>query len=104
MASAFEEEPMKHPQTHSQPRQVEMRACACCVELFPISLPWQKFCGGPCRNRYNRLHGLSGRIVVNRKLMRGRTSIVLRFDGPDADTALKLGIGDVVMIAKEPGR
>lgn len=85
---------------HSPSVQTEMRACAFCTTLFQPRVPWQSFCRSKCRNDYNQVNGVTGRIVVNRKLLKGRTSIVLRFDGPNAEAALKLSIGDVIQISK----
>jgi hypothetical protein len=79
---------------------MEMRACACCMSLFKPQVSWQEFCNSKCRSLHNRLHGTAGRAVVVRRLIKNRTSVVLHFDGPAAEAALKFAVGDILTIAK----
>lgn len=89
--------------TRLRPQQGEFRLCPYCAAAFVPKRPHQAFCKTTHRQAYAADMGVQGRIVVNRRLMKGRTSIVIHFDGPSADAALNLGLGDLIYVAKVSG-
>jgi len=101
LESQSTEGPRTMSRMHSEPQQKEMRTCAMCPAVFAPKVPWQEFCSGKCRTDYNKLKGVSGRIIAGpRRLAKGKASITIHFTGPAAEGALNLLHGDHVYISK----
>lgn len=78
-----------------------VRACAACGGPLTVTRPWQRFCSTKCRNDYDRSTGTGGKVAAVRKVKRG-ASVVIHLEGPAAERALNLGLGERVRVVREP--
>jgi hypothetical protein len=77
------------------------RICPSCGNPFTPRRSWAVFCSSACRTTYDQEHGTEARVAAVRKLKTG-VSVVLRLQGPAAERALNLGIGEGVRLVRKP--
>jgi hypothetical protein len=76
--------------------------CPECQKDFTPKRPHQRFCSNGCRvnNFAGSDGGLRGAVTSVRKMLNGKTSVVVRFDPIEAGNALKLEIGAIIEVVK----
>jgi len=81
--------------------QAALVPCPYCHALFTPRRAWSVFCSNKCRDGYNVDFGTQGIVISVRRLKHG-ISVVMHFDGPAAERAVRLIPRELVRLVKKP--
>jgi hypothetical protein len=75
------------------------KRCGMCHSPFRARTPWQSFCSTRCRTAFAVEHGTEGQVSGVRKVKNG-VNVVVHFEGPSAEHALKLLLRESVRLLR----
>lgn len=75
--------------------------CEYCGQTYNPKRTDSRFCCSRCKSAYHREHDPVGTVRSVRKLKRGRVSVVIWFDHPEASRALNFSPDQAVVMGKD---